>query len=130
MSSPISEAVKQVLEIYIDGIPALFASKYVAAAALVVVIYDWLLTLDDEVRLIYPGPVGLVKVFYIIVSSGSLMSFVSYSDVPALDPRIHRCRLDSGKLSSVTHFVPKIPIVRLKANPQVFLDFDQPSRIL
>jgi hypothetical protein len=67
MSSPIPEVVQQLLDMYIDEIPALFASKYVAAAALVVVLYDWLLTLDDEVRLIYPGPVSLIKVFYITV---------------------------------------------------------------
>jgi len=70
MSSLIPEVVQQLLDIYIDDPPGLLASRYVAAAALVVVMYDWLLALADEVRFIYPGPVSLIKVFYITVSSG------------------------------------------------------------
>jgi len=69
MSSPIPGVVQQLVDMYIDDLPALFATKYVAAAALVVVLYDWLLTLDDEVRLIYPGLVSLIKVFHITVRS-------------------------------------------------------------
>ena len=64
-------AVQRILNIYITNLPALFATQYVAAAALVIVVYDWLLTLGDECRLIYPGRPSLLKTLYITVSGAS-----------------------------------------------------------
>ena len=71
------EAVERIL-------PAVNATRYIAgefmtqisnvsdgqipAASLVTVLYDWLLTLGDEVELIYPAPWSIVKFLYIFVS--------------------------------------------------------------
>ncbi|CAE6413448.1 unnamed protein product [Rhizoctonia solani] len=48
------------------------ASRYLSAAGYVLLLYDHLLTLQDEVRLIWPGPWSLVKTLFLIVNIKSL----------------------------------------------------------
>ncbi|KIM33038.1 hypothetical protein M408DRAFT_191120 [Serendipita vermifera MAFF 305830] len=52
---------------FIDALVPLQASRYLAVASLILVLYDWLLTLDDEVELIIPTPWTTVKVLYTII---------------------------------------------------------------
>ncbi|KAG8742328.1 hypothetical protein FRC12_015394 [Ceratobasidium sp. 428] len=42
------------------------ASRYLSAAGYVLLLYDYLLTLPDEVRLIWPTSWSLVKVLFLI----------------------------------------------------------------
>ncbi|CEL53936.1 hypothetical protein RSOLAG1IB_06718 [Rhizoctonia solani AG-1 IB] len=42
------------------------ASRYLSAAGYVLLLYDHLLTLQDEVKLIWPGPWSLVKILFLI----------------------------------------------------------------
>ncbi|PVF97970.1 hypothetical protein CPB86DRAFT_705994 [Serendipita vermifera] len=60
-------AIERIVAILINALPPLNASRFVAAASLILALYDWLLTFDDEVRLIYPGPSTIFKVLYIFI---------------------------------------------------------------
>lgn len=74
--SPLPPTVQRILNIYLNNLPAVFATRYVAAAALVIVLYDWLLNLGDEVRLIYPGRRSMVKMLYIIIRVSTLIGLI------------------------------------------------------
>ncbi|KAG8854777.1 hypothetical protein FRB91_003068 [Serendipita sp. 411] len=49
------------------------ASTYLAGASLVLVLYDWLLTLDDEIALVVPTPRSVVKVLYYLIRAATLI---------------------------------------------------------
>lgn len=95
---PIPPTVQRILNIYINNLPALFATRYVAAAALVIVVYDWLLTLGDECRLIYPGHRSLIKTLYITVSGPS--ATIRNTHIPS-DSSLNLVGLITRELSSV-----------------------------
>ncbi|KAG8805280.1 hypothetical protein FRC18_006761, partial [Serendipita sp. 400] len=71
-----SSKTQTLIEFVIEAAPAVRATKFMAAASLVVALYDWLLCLGDEVEHIYFAPWTLVKVLYIfirVVTAGGLM---------------------------------------------------------
>ncbi|KAG8831680.1 hypothetical protein FRC17_002770 [Serendipita sp. 399] len=52
------------------------ASIYLAGASLVLVMYDWFLTLDDEITLVVPTPRSVVKTLYYIIRVTTLVALL------------------------------------------------------
>lgn len=66
-----SPALQQALDALEAALHATDATRFIAAGSLVTVLYDWLLTLDDEVELVYPAPWSIVKLIHIFIRVSS-----------------------------------------------------------
>jgi hypothetical protein len=49
-----------------------------AAAALAILVYDYLLTIEDEIRYIWRRPLTNIKVFYVILRYGAAFAQIIY----------------------------------------------------
>ncbi|CAG7847997.1 SubName: Full=Uncharacterized protein {ECO:0000313/EMBL:CCA69792.1} [Serendipita indica DSM 11827] len=67
----VSPALQQALDALEAALHATDATRFIAAGSLVTVLYDWLLTLDDEVELVYPAPWSIVKLIHIFIRVSS-----------------------------------------------------------
>ncbi|KAG8833693.1 hypothetical protein FRC17_010225 [Serendipita sp. 399] len=66
------------------------ASRYLSAAGMIVVLYDTILTLPDEVRLIWPMPFGVIKAIWFLsryIVPG-LIVFSNYRELSTIASRI------------------------------------------
>ncbi|PVG01958.1 hypothetical protein CPB86DRAFT_772968 [Serendipita vermifera] len=64
-----------VIKLLVDTLVILKATSYLAGALLVIVLYDWLLTLEEEVHLILPTNWTIVKTLYFVIRVVSPTAF-------------------------------------------------------
>lgn len=64
-----------IIKLLVDTLVILKATSYLAGALLVIVLYDWLLTLEEEVHLILPTNWTIVKTLYFVIRVVSPTAF-------------------------------------------------------
>ncbi|KAI9510084.1 hypothetical protein F5148DRAFT_1339376 [Russula earlei] len=98
MSNPAS--LLPLLPLAIKNVHLINAERYISAVALAMLVYDYMLTFDDEVRYIWRRPVSSVKILYVILRYGvavtQIVYFQAYAYVPK--PSLNRPQLCVGAM--------------------------------
>ncbi|KAG8766331.1 hypothetical protein FRC12_006940 [Ceratobasidium sp. 428] len=53
------------LQAFITGVVDIFAARYVTVASIMLLFWDHVITLDDEITLIWPAKFGIVKAIFL-----------------------------------------------------------------